>query len=455
MNTFSELTLDPCLQQNLARNLFVQPTPVQAKSIPPALAGSDVIATAQTGTGKTLAFLLPILNQLLTAPAAPVSAETRRQPIPVKVLILAPTRELALQISESFNKISAGSQLRSAVVVGGLSEHTQLNALRRGAQFVIATPGRLEDFLTRRLIDLSHVSHVVLDEADRMLDMGFLPAIEKILSVLPKSRQNLFFSATMDKTVERLIQRHSKDAVRIAIDGPSVRLPEQVNLHLYEIENDSKIGLLRHMLNEEEGSFLVFARTKHGTDRLAKKLSAAGVRTVAMHGDRTQNQRNQALAGFRDGRYRVLVATDVAARGIHVDSVAHVVNFDLPQAPEDFIHRVGRTGRAGQNGSAHTFSSRSERGEVRRIEKECRVQLLRKTVAPDIIAALCQIPEREVTFQREAFAGSGNVTPSFDSSRPAAERIHHKAPFAKKFEPRGRKRFGNKPAASAKFSSRP
>ncbi len=455
MNNFSELTLHPCLQQNLTRNLFVQPTPVQAESIPPALAGGDVIATAQTGTGKTLAFLLPILNQLLTAPAAATTTESRRpQPVQAKVLILAPTRELALQIAESFGKLSAGSSMRAAVVVGGLSEQTQLHALRRGVQFVIATPGRLEDFLTRRLIDLSAISHVVLDEADRMLDMGFLPAIEKILSTLPKTRQNLFFSATMDRTVERLIQRHSKDAVRIAINGPSVRLPEQVNLHLYEVENDLKIGLLRHMLNEEEGSFLVFARTKHGTDRLAKKLSAAGVRSVAMHGDRTQNQRNQALAGFREGRYRVLVATDVAARGIHVDSVAHVVNFDLPQAPDDFIHRVGRTGRAGQQGSAHTFSSRSERGEVRRIEKECKVQLVRRSVAPEIITALCQIPEREIGV-RQALPGESFAPQSFDRDRPMAERIHHKAPASKKFEPRGRKRFGDKPASGAKRFSRP
>lgn len=457
MNNFSELTLHPCLQQNLTRNLFVQPTPVQAESIPPALAGKDIIATAQTGTGKTLAFLLPILNQLLTAPAAAATAEPRRQqPVQAKVLILAPTRELALQIAESFSKLSAGSLMRAAVVVGGLSEQTQLHALRRGVQFVIATPGRLEDFMTRRLVDLSGISHVVLDEADRMLDMGFLPAIEKILSTLPKTRQNLFFSATMDKTVERLIQRHSKDAVRIAINGPSVRLPEQVNLHLYEVENDLKIGLLRHMLNEEEGSFLVFARTKHGTDRLAKRLSAAGVRSVAMHGDRTQNQRNQALAGFREGRYRVLVATDVAARGIHVDSVAHVVNFDLPQAPDDFIHRVGRTGRAGQQGSAHTFSSRSERGEVRRIEKECKVQLIRRSVLPEVIAALCQIPEREFGV-RQALPGESFATQPFDKSRPVAERIHHKstAPAGKKFEPRARTRFGDQRPSGAKRFSRP
>jgi ATP-dependent RNA helicase RhlE len=381
MNKFTELELTPLLHRNLARNSYVQPTPVQAQSIPPALLGSDVVATAQTGTGKTLAFLLPILLKL-TAETASKDGKS------VRALILAPTRELALQIADSFAKMSVGTELRSAVVVGGMSEQTQLNAIRRGVQIVIATPGRLEDFIGRRLIDLSKVSVSVLDEADRMLDMGFAPAIEKILALLPKSRQSLFFSATMDKTVERLIQRHSVNPVRVIVQKTTAKTPDQVDLQVYEVESDRKVELLRHMLTLEDGSFLVFTRTKHGSDRLTKRLSASGVRAVAMHGDRTQNQRNQALAGFREGRYRVLVATDVAARGIHVDSVAHVVNFDLPQAPDDFVHRVGRTGRAGQRGSASTFSTRSERGEVKRIERECRVVLQRKEVSPAILTQI-------------------------------------------------------------------
>ncbi len=389
MNQFSELTLDPRLHQNLARNCYVVPTPVQAQSIPIALTGADLAATAQTGTGKTLAFLIPIVQRLVKETDAKPTSPA------IQALILAPTRELALQIADSFAGIAAGTGLRCAVVVGGLSEQTQLNALRRGVQVVIATPGRLEDFLSRKLIKLGAVSTLVLDEADRMLDMGFLPAIEKILGVLPSSRQSLFFSATMDKSIEHLIQRHSRNATRVATGGGVAKTPDQVDLHVYEIESDMRVGLLRHLLTQEDGSFLVFARTKHGTDRLAKRLSASGVRAVAMHGDRTQNQRNQALAGFRDGRYRVLVATDVAARGIHVDSVGHVVNFDLPQASDDFVHRVGRTGRAGQRGSASTFMSKSERGEIHRIERDCKVRMERRPISPDLLTEIVEASRPE------------------------------------------------------------
>jgi ATP-dependent RNA helicase RhlE len=419
LNLFSELSLSATIHQNLARNCFTKPTPVQAQSIPAALTGVDLVATAQTGTGKTLAFLLPIMEKLLG----------QANPKGVRALVLSPTRELAIQISDAFAALSVNTGLRSAVVVGGMSEQTQRNAIRRGAQLVIATPGRLQDFLGRNLIDLSKVEVLVLDEADRMLDMGFLPAIEAILAELPAVRQNLFFSATMDKSIERLISRHSNNAVRVAVGGED-KAPPQIDLHMYEVENHMKLDLLRHMLDRESGSFLVFARTKHGADRLAKNLANLGTRAVAMHGDRTQNQRNQALAGFRDGRYRVLVATDVAARGIHVDSVAHVVNYDLPQAPEDFIHRVGRTGRAGQRGTASTFAMRSERSEIRRIERECGVRLVRSEVAPEIAA---QKPE----------PAEGSVSPTLPEER---RNRSHQASFRpkKQFRSAGKSRFGSR-----------
>ena len=422
MNLFSELSLSSILQQNLTRNCLVTPTPVQAKAIPVAMSGSDLVATAQTGTGKTLAFLLPMLEKLMAAPKTNA----------ISALILTPTRELAMQIKDSFDTIGAGTGFRAAVVVGGINEKTQLSAIRRGVHVVIATPGRLEDFTGRRLVNLSSIQTVVLDEADRMLDMGFAPAIERILAPLPVDRQNMFFSATMEKSVERLITRHSKNAVRINIGAAATTQPLKIDIHMYEVDNDRKLPLLHHMISKQEGSFLVFARTKHGTDRLAKRLSRLGTKAVAMHGDRTQSQRNQALAGFRDGRYRVMVATDVAARGIHVDSIAHVVNFDLPQAPEDFIHRIGRTGRAGQSGTASTFSLRSERNEMRRIERECKVQFIRQEISPEVPSFLAEsaftepeIQDEPVSRRMSAGAGQGSRGPvtrmAGESFRPSRE----------------------------------
>ena len=373
MKTFSELNLSPVLKTNLARHGFVEPTPVQAESIPPALAGRDIVATAQTGTGKTLAFVLPMLELFAKD----------RTGAGVRAVVLSPTRELAQQIAETFSKLSAGTGLRAATVVGGLSENTQLKAIRGGAQVLIATPGRLRDFLERKLVQLGGVSLLVLDEADRMLDMGFLPAIQYITGKMPAQRQNLLFSATIQASVQHLIDRHTNNPVRVAIGSPT-KPAEHVDLHVYEVEQDRKLGLLQLMLKEKQGSYLVFARTKRGVDRLAKRLTAHGIATANIHGNRSQSQRNQALRGFQQGHHRVLVATDVAARGIHVDGIAHVVNYDLPQVPEDFIHRVGRTGRAGARGTASTFATRSERGEIRNIERTLRIRLTPREVSPQV-----------------------------------------------------------------------
>ena len=372
MNHFTELSLRPVLQSNLSKHGFAQPTAVQANAIPPALAGRDVVATAQTGTGKTLAFVLPMLENLLS--------DSRKG---VQALVLSPTRELAIQIEETFTKLAAGTGIRAAIVVGGLSESTQLRAIRAGAQVLIGTPGRLSDFLNRRLVNLSGIRVFVLDEADRMLDMGFLPTIKLIAKELPEIRQTLLFSATIEKSVAHLIESNVKNPVRINI-GVTTKPVEQVDLRLYEIEQERKLDLLTHLLRNEQGSFLVFARTKHGTDRLAKNLARTGVKTGRIHGDRTQSQRNQALSSFKDGSCRVLVATDVAARGIHVEGIAHVINFDLPQVPEDFIHRVGRTGRAGARGIASTFSPRSERSDIRRIERALNIRLTPQEVPADL-----------------------------------------------------------------------
>jgi ATP-dependent RNA helicase RhlE len=373
MKTFSELPLSPVLQSNLVQHGFVQPTPVQALSIPQQLAGHDLVITAQTGTGKTLAFLLPLLERLLKHGNRPG----------VNALILTPTRELAIQISEAFSQLATGTGIRAAVVVGGLNEQRQLLAIRKGARVVIATPGRLSDFLERKLIKLGDAHVLVLDEADRMLDMGFLPTIKRILATLPADRQTVFCSATIESSVAHLIQAHVRNPVRVAI-GSITKPSEHVDLHVYEVEQDHKLSLLETMLQQEQGSFLVFARTKHGADRLAKKLARSGSKATSIHGNRTQSQRNLALRGFQEGSYRVLVATDVAARGVHVEGIAHVVNFDLPQVPEDFIHRVGRTGRAGLRGTASTFSTRGERGEIRKIERLLDLRLTPRHLPPGL-----------------------------------------------------------------------
>jgi ATP-dependent RNA helicase RhlE len=332
-----------------------------------------VVATAQTGTGKTLAFVLPIIDILAKEPSRSG----------VRAVILSPTRELALQIHETFVMMAAGSTVRAAVVIGGVGENSQLTSIRKGAQVLIATPGRLYDFLSRGLVALGNVKILVLDEADRMLDMGFLPTIKRIMAVIPAERQTLFFSATIESSVKHLVETHVRNAVRVEI-GSTTKPVGTIDLHLYEVEPDRKLGLLQMMLRDEQGSFLVFARTKHGADRLAKKLSHDGVKTATIHGNRSQNQRTQALRGFQDGYYRVLVATDIAARGIHVEGISHVVNYDLPQAPEDFIHRVGRTGRMGSGGTASTFATRGERADIAHIERILATRLVRRQVSPEV-----------------------------------------------------------------------
>jgi ATP-dependent RNA helicase RhlE len=419
MKTFSELPLSRVLQTNLTNNAFVVPTPVQAQSIPQQLSGHDLVITAQTGTGKTLAFVLPLLEKLLKNPPAAGSGPS--------ALILSPTRELAIQISECFAKLAAGTGIRAAVVVGGLNENAQLQSIKRGAQVVVATPGRLNDFLERRLLKLGGAHHLVLDEADRMLDMGFLPTIKRILGELPAGRQTVFCSATIESSVAHLIHVHLKNPIRVAI-GSTTKPSEHIDLHVYEVEQDRKLGLLEKMLRDAEGSFLVFARTKHGADRLAKKLARSGSKAIAIHGNRTQSQRNQALKGFQDGNYRVLVATDVAARGVHVEGIAHVVNYDLPQVPEDFIHRVGRTGRAGMSGTASTFSTREERSEIRKIEKLLDLRLTQQPVPAGI--------ERE--------AKSANVV-TFQAKHES--RPHHESGF-------GKKNFGSKGSGPKSFGTK-
>jgi ATP-dependent RNA helicase RhlE len=367
MTTFTELPLSSALQQKLAAAQFTTPTPIQTQAIPPALEGKDVLATAQTGTGKTLAFLIPMIERL--------SRETARQ---LSTLVLLPTRELAMQVNEEYDKIRPKSLPKAALVIGGVAEGGQMKALRQ-AQVIFATPGRLEDFLDRRIVNLSKVNLLVLDEADRMLDMGFLPAIQRILSCLPQSRQTLCFSATLEQSVAGLVREYMRQPVRVAL-GSVLKPAESVQLRAYEVRPGEKLDVLRQLLYAEKGQTLIFTRTKRGTQRLAKDLVRDGFTAAMIHGDRSQSQRNGALSGFQEGRYQILVATDIASRGLHVDDVAHVINYDLPKMAEDFIHRVGRTGRAGSQGRASTLVTGVEVIELRNIERTLQLRIERRQI---------------------------------------------------------------------------
>jgi ATP-dependent RNA helicase RhlE len=365
VQNFSELSISAYMKDRLLRAGFSTPTPVQAAAIPQALEGKDVLATAQTGTGKTLAFLVPIMEDLLKKETPGIAA-----------LVLVPTRELAMQVAEHYDRLRGKQLPAAAIVVGGLSEAQQLSALRKGARLVVATPGRLEDFLQRKLINFRELRTLVLDEADRMLDMGFLPAIRRIAAVLPSKRQTLFFSATLEASAARLVDNYLNDPVRLSF-GSVLKPSENVRIQALEVSHHRKQEVLQQLLAQETGRCLVFARTKRGTERLAKTLTRNGFAAAMIHGDRSQSQRNAALAGFQKGRYRILVATDLASRGIHVQDIAHVINYDLPDIAENFIHRVGRTGRAGRQGVASTLFSSDQRSDMFLLERALGLQMER------------------------------------------------------------------------------
>jgi ATP-dependent RNA helicase RhlE len=370
MTTFSELPLSAALQQKLAAAQFVTPTPVQAQALPPALEGKDVLATAQTGTGKTLAFLIPIIEMLMREPTRQVNA-----------LVLLPTRELAMQVHEQYEALRSKTTPKASLVIGGVNEKAQIHGIRVGAGLVIATPGRLQDFISRNLVDLRQIKILVLDEADRMLDMGFLPAIQRIVDILPRRRQTLCFSATLEQSVARLVNDYMRHPVRVEL-GSVLKPAESVELRAYEVRPGEKPDVLRHLLYAEKGQTLVFTRTKRGAQRLARELAREGFNAAMIHGDRSQSQRNEALSGFQEGRFQVLVATDIASRGLHVDDVAHVINYDLPKMAEDFIHRVGRTGRAGSQGQASSIVSGVEVIELRNIERTLKLRMQRMQLDP-------------------------------------------------------------------------
>ncbi len=401
MQNFSELTISPYLKERIASSGFSVTTPVQAAAIPPALEGKDVLATAQTGTGKTLAFLIPVMERLLQLNKPGIAA-----------LVLVPTRELAMQVLDQYNALRGKQLAAAALVVGGLAEGQQLRAIRNGASVIVATPGRLEDYLDRNLVQFRNLQVLILDEADRMLDMGFLPAIRRIVSTLPKERQTMCFSATMEGDMARLVKDYTRNAVRIAL-GSTLKPAENVRLQAFEVAVSGKPELLRRLLNQESGRCLVFSRTKRGTERIAKGLMRDGIAAATIHGDRSQSQRTAALTGFQQGRYRVLVATDLAARGIHVEQIAHVINYDLPEVAENFIHRVGRTGRAGRKGVASTLFANEQRSELFQLERTLGIRMERIPVDGHLSANRERVqdlvPRKQTTYRPTMVALPGEV----------------------------------------------
>jgi len=401
MQNFSELPISPYLKERISSSGFSVPTPVQAAAIPPALEGKDVLATAQTGTGKTLAFLIPVMERLLQLNKPGIAA-----------LVLVPTRELAMQVLDQYNALRGKQLAAAALVVGGLAEGQQLRAIRNGASVIVATPGRLEDYLDRNLVQFRNLQVLILDEADRMLDMGFLPAIRRIVSTLPKERQTMCFSATMEGDMARLVKDYTRNAVRVAL-GSTLKPAENVRLQAFEVAVTGKPELLRRLLNQESGRCLVFSRTKRGTERIAKGLMRDGIAAATIHGDRSQSQRTAALTGFQQGRYRVLVATDLAARGIHVEQIAHVINYDLPEVAENFIHRVGRTGRAGRKGVASTLFANEQRSELFQLERTLGIRMERIPVDGHLSEnrerVQDPVPRKQTTYRPTMIALPGEV----------------------------------------------
>ena len=368
---FTQLKLHPALIKAIKDLGFARPTQIQAEAIPPALEGRDLMACAQTGSGKTAAFALPIIHRLIDKP--------RRS---TRALVLAPTRELAAQILDDFNAFAVHTPVTGAAVYGGVSMGPQEHAFRSGVDVIIATPGRLMDHMRSSYARLNHIEYLVLDEADRMLDMGFLPEIRRILAQLPSRRQTLFFSATMPGPIAALAKEMLRNPVSIATQRQSAPA-SGITQAVYPVSQELKSSLIVHLLtNRTMTQALVFTRTKHRANRLADALVQAGIKCERIHGNRSQAQRTAALAGFKNGTYPVLVATDIAARGIDVDQLGHVVNFDVPLVPDDYIHRVGRTGRAEATGDAFTFVAPEEEGSLRDIERAIGRRLPRVTV-PD------------------------------------------------------------------------
>ncbi|WPB80310.1 DEAD/DEAH box helicase [Archangium violaceum] len=395
--TFEDLKLAEPLQRAVKAEGYTIPTPIQQQAIPHVLEGKDVLGCAQTGTGKTAAFTLPILQRLSVGRPTP-PARGR----PIRALVLSPTRELAAQIGDSIRAYGRFTGITSAVIFGGVGQNAQEQALKQGVDILVATPGRLLDLMQQGFVSYKSLEVFVLDEADRMLDMGFIHDVKRVIAALPKKRQTLFFSATMPPEIQGLANSILTNPVRVEV-APVATTAETIDQRLYFVEKEQKRGLLVHLLQTDKAiqRVLVFTRTKHGANRVAKQLEAAGIGAEPIHGNKSQNARERALAAFKSGTCRVLVATDIAARGIDIDGITHVINFDLPNVPETYVHRIGRTGRAGAAGIALSFCDSEERAYLKDIERTIRrrvpvmeAQAYRSNLPPPAEGALDAAPAR-------------------------------------------------------------
>ncbi|MGH7097417.1 MAG: DEAD/DEAH box helicase [Stellaceae bacterium] len=423
MPGFADFGLAVPILRALTAEGYETPTPIQSQAIPEILGGRDLCGIAQTGTGKTAAFALPILQRLLAAPG-------RKTPRACRVLVLAPTRELASQIAERFRAYGRLLPLSTAIAFGGVPIGPQQRQLAPGVDILVATPGRLLDLIERKTLVLSSVRILVLDEADRMLDLGFIPALRQIVKLLPRQRQTLLFSATMPKAIARLAEDYLDNPANVAV-APVATTVERVDQRVISVPSAGKPALLAMLLRDPAfDRVLVFTRTKHGADRLVRHLDKAGLDAAAIHGNKSQPQRERALAGFRAGHTRVLVATDIAARGIDVEGISHVINFELPNVPEDYVHRIGRTARAGAAGTAISFCCDEERAYLRDIEKLTRLRLRPLPVALEPVrgdgTALPEGPTRDAPGQR-------NVPRSPSKPEPRGNRAE-----VRLHDPRGR-----------------
>jgi ATP-dependent RNA helicase RhlE len=377
---FSELSLLPALQRAIVQQAYTTPTPIQQRAIPPILNGQDLLASAQTGTGKTAAFALPTLQRLTQAGKTDGGKRPPRSPI--RALVLTPTRELALQIFESFRAYGRYLPLRTAVVYGGVSQKPQEEALRRGVDILVATPGRLDDLMRQGIVRLQNVEIFILDEADRMLDMGFIHDVRKIASALPEKRQTLLFSATLPPEIDALSGDLLTEPVRVSV-APDVPTVDAIDQRLYFVNKEDKRRFLLYLFKDDAiRSAIVFTRTKHGADRVARELRKGGVSAEAIHGNKSQGARQQALNQFKNGGLRALVATDLASRGLDIDALTHVINFDIPDVADTYVHRIGRTGRAGHTGVAISLCGIDERKALTGIEKLMGKRIMRMNEPP-------------------------------------------------------------------------